>query len=78
MFPTHCFHLQTNLSPQSPDGDGQEPSTAMEQLGKDHEQQPRGHCSREVQVPSTPTENHNQEEVAEEDTLGNSRMYLTG
>lgn len=50
----------------------------MEQVGKDHEQQPRSHCSREVQVPPTPTANHNQEEVAEEDTFGNSRMYLSG
>ncbi|KAE8284964.1 putative E3 ubiquitin-protein ligase HERC1 [Larimichthys crocea] len=68
---------QTVQSPQSPDADRQEPSTSVEQVGKDHEQQPRGHCSREVQVPPTPTANHNQEEVAEEDPFGNSRMYLS-
>ncbi|CAJ1070719.1 probable E3 ubiquitin-protein ligase HERC1 isoform X5 [Xyrichtys novacula] len=68
---------QTAQSPQSPDADQQEPSTSTEQAGKDHEQQPRGHCSREVQVPPTPTANHNQEEVTEEDTFGNSRMYLS-
>ncbi|TKS84344.1 putative E3 ubiquitin-protein ligase HERC1 [Collichthys lucidus] len=68
---------QTVQSPQSPDADRQDPSTSVEQVGKDHEQQPRGHCSREVQVPPTPTANHNQEEVAEEDPFGNSRMYLS-
>lgn len=71
-------YLQTIISPQSPDADRQEPSTSMEQAEKDHEQQARSHCSREVQVPPTPTANHNQEEVTEEDTFGNSRMYLSG
>ncbi|XP_034565879.1 probable E3 ubiquitin-protein ligase HERC1 isoform X2 [Notolabrus celidotus] len=68
---------QTTQSPQSPDADQPEPSTSAEQVGKDHEQQPRGQCSREVQVPPTPTANHNQEEITEEDTFGNSRMYLS-
>uniref|UniRef100_UPI0037E82BA5 probable E3 ubiquitin-protein ligase HERC1 n=1 Tax=Semicossyphus pulcher TaxID=241346 RepID=UPI0037E82BA5 len=68
---------QTTQSPQSPDADRQEPSTSVEQVGKDQEQPSRGHCSREVQVPPTPTANHNQEEVAEEDAFGNSRMYLS-
>ncbi|XP_033501993.2 putative E3 ubiquitin-protein ligase HERC1 isoform X8 [Epinephelus lanceolatus] len=68
---------QTTPSPQSPDTDRQEPSTSVEQVGKDHEQQSGGHCSREVQVPPPPTANHNQEEVAEEDTFSNSRMYLS-
>ncbi|XP_042364650.1 probable E3 ubiquitin-protein ligase HERC1 isoform X3 [Plectropomus leopardus] len=68
---------QTTPSPQSPDTDRQEPGTSVEQVGKDHEQQSGGHCSREVQVPPTPTANHNQEEVAEEDTFGNSRMNLS-
>ncbi|KAM9841857.1 putative E3 ubiquitin-protein ligase HERC1 [Aulostomus maculatus] len=62
---------QTSQSPQSPDVDRQEPGTSV---GKG---QSGGHCSREVQVPPTPTANHNQEEVAEEDTFGNSRMYLS-
>ncbi|KAI3361765.1 hypothetical protein L3Q82_002108 [Scortum barcoo] len=66
---------QTTQSPQSPNR--AEPSTSVEQVGKDHEQQSRGHCSREVQVPPTPTANHNQEDVAEEDAFGNSRMYLS-
>lgn len=72
--------LQTVQSPQSPDADRQEPGTSVEQVGKDQEQQSGGHCSREVQVqmPPTPTANHNQEEVTEEDTFGNSRMYLSG
>ncbi|XP_049459515.1 probable E3 ubiquitin-protein ligase HERC1 isoform X7 [Epinephelus fuscoguttatus] len=68
---------QTTPSPQSPDTDRQEPSTSVEQVGKDHEQQSGGHCSREVQVPPPPTANHNQEEVVEEDTFSNSRMYLS-
>ncbi|XP_038590221.1 probable E3 ubiquitin-protein ligase HERC1 isoform X8 [Micropterus salmoides] len=68
---------QSTQSPQSPDADRQEPSTSVEQVGKDQEQQSRGHCSREVQVPPPPTANHNQEEVAEEDTFGNSRTYLS-
>lgn len=72
------LELQTSQSPQSPDADRQEPSTSVEQAGKDQEQQSGGHCSREVQVPPPPTANHNQEDVAEEDTFGNSRMYLSG
>lgn len=72
------FQLQTNQSPQSPDADRPEPSTSTEVVEKSREQQPRGQCSREVQVPPTPTANHNQEEVTEEDTFGNSRMYLSG
>ncbi|KAM3600471.1 uncharacterized protein V6R79_024041 [Siganus canaliculatus] len=64
-------------SPQSPEADRQEPSTPVEQVEKCHEQQPMGQCSREVQVPPTPTANHNQEEAAEEDAFGNSRMYLS-
>ncbi|XP_068190129.1 probable E3 ubiquitin-protein ligase HERC1 isoform X2 [Antennarius striatus] len=62
-------------SPQTPDGGRQEPSAPVEQLGK--EQQPRGLCSREVQVPPPPAANHNQEEPVEEDTYGNGRMYLS-
>lgn len=77
MFHT-CLELQTTQSPQSPDADRQEPSTSVEQVGKDPEQQLRSHCSREVQVPPPPTANHNQEEIVEEDTFGNSRMYLSG
>ncbi|XP_037609795.1 probable E3 ubiquitin-protein ligase HERC1 isoform X6 [Sebastes umbrosus] len=68
---------QTTQPPQSADADRQEPVSSEEQVGKDHEQQSGGHCSREVQVPPTPTANHNQEEVAEEDAFGNSRMYLS-
>ncbi|XP_065821674.1 probable E3 ubiquitin-protein ligase HERC1 isoform X4 [Labrus bergylta] len=65
---------QTTQSPESPEADRQEPSTSAEQAGKDPEQQSRGHCSREVQVPATPTANHNQEDIAEEDTFGNSQV----
>ncbi|XP_023264429.1 probable E3 ubiquitin-protein ligase HERC1, partial [Seriola lalandi dorsalis] len=68
---------QTAQSPQSPDIDGQQPGTSVEQAGKDHEQQSAGHCSREVQVTSPPTANHNQEEVAEDDAFGNSRMCMS-
>ncbi|XP_032396193.1 probable E3 ubiquitin-protein ligase HERC1 isoform X5 [Etheostoma spectabile] len=68
---------QTTQSPQSPDADRQEPGTSVEQEGKHPEQQSGGHCSREVQVPPPPTANHNREEVAEEETFGNSRMYLS-
>ncbi|XP_034402246.1 probable E3 ubiquitin-protein ligase HERC1 isoform X2 [Cyclopterus lumpus] len=68
---------QTTQTPQSPDADRQEPGTSAEQVGKDHEQQSGGHFSLEVQVPPPPTANHNQEEIAEEDTFGNSRMYLS-
>lgn len=35
--------------------------------------EPTGHCSREVQVPSTPTANHNQEESVED-----RRRHLSG
>ncbi|XP_078128363.1 putative E3 ubiquitin-protein ligase HERC1 isoform X2 [Sander vitreus] len=65
---------QTTQSPQSPDADRQEPGTSVEQEGKHPEQQSGGHCSREVQVPPPPTANHNQEEVAEEDTFGDSQV----
>ncbi|XP_074474894.1 putative E3 ubiquitin-protein ligase HERC1 isoform X1 [Sebastes fasciatus] len=68
---------QTTQPPQSADADRQEPVSSEEQVGKDHEQQSGGQCSREVQVPPTPTANHNQDEVAEEDAFGNSRMYLS-
>ncbi|XP_022618571.1 probable E3 ubiquitin-protein ligase HERC1 [Seriola dumerili] len=68
---------QTAQSPQSPDTDRQQPGTSVEQAGKDHEQQSAGHCSREVQVTSPPTANHNQEEVAEDDAFGNSRMCMS-
>ncbi|XP_068430797.1 probable E3 ubiquitin-protein ligase HERC1 isoform X3 [Clinocottus analis] len=68
---------QTTQSPQSPDADRQEPGTSAEQAGKDLEQQSGGHCSWDVQVPPPPTANHNQEEIAEEDAFGNSRMYLS-
>ncbi|XP_040012790.1 probable E3 ubiquitin-protein ligase HERC1 isoform X5 [Xiphias gladius] len=68
---------QTAQSPQSPDADRQEPGTSVEQAGKGREQQSGGHCSKEVQATPPPTANHNQEEVAEEDTFGNSRMYLS-
>ncbi|XP_023136650.2 probable E3 ubiquitin-protein ligase HERC1 isoform X3 [Amphiprion ocellaris] len=68
---------QISQSPQSPDVDRQEPSTSGEQVGKDHEQQSGGQCSREVQVPPSPTANHNQEEGGDEDRFGNSRMYLS-
>ncbi|XP_034457870.1 probable E3 ubiquitin-protein ligase HERC1 isoform X1 [Hippoglossus hippoglossus] len=68
---------QTAQSPQSPDADRQEAVPSVEQVGKDHVQPSVGHCSQEVQVTSTPTANHNQEEVAEEDAFGNSRMYLS-
>ncbi|XP_074547318.1 putative E3 ubiquitin-protein ligase HERC1 isoform X2 [Halichoeres trimaculatus] len=68
---------QTTQSPQSSEADQQEPSTSAEQARKDHEQQSRSLCSREVQVPPTPTANHNQEEITDEDTFGNSRMYLS-
>lgn len=71
------MNLQTSQSPQSPDSDRQEPSTSVDQAGKE-QQQSGGHCSREVQVPPTPTANHNQEDIAEEDTFSNSRMYLSG
>lgn len=70
--------MQTAQSPQSPDADRQEPGTSVEQAGKGREQQSGGHCSKEVQATPPPTANHNQEEVAEEDTFGNSRMYLSG
>ncbi|XP_032396190.1 probable E3 ubiquitin-protein ligase HERC1 isoform X2 [Etheostoma spectabile] len=65
---------QTTQSPQSPDADRQEPGTSVEQEGKHPEQQSGGHCSREVQVPPPPTANHNREEVAEEETFGNSQV----
>ncbi|XP_044188772.1 probable E3 ubiquitin-protein ligase HERC1 isoform X2 [Thunnus albacares] len=65
---------QTSQSPQSPDADRQEPSTSADQAGKDHEQQSGGHCSREVQVPPPSTANHNQEDVAEDDTFGSSQV----
>lgn len=73
----YLFVLQTSQSPQSPEVERQEPATSVEQVGKDHEPQSVGHCSREVQVPPPPTANHNQEEVAEEDRFG-SRVYLSG
>lgn len=75
---THFSYLQTAPSPQSPESDRQEPSTSADQTGKEQEQQSGGHCSREVQVPPTPTANHNQEDIAEEDTFSNSHMYLSG
>ncbi|KAM8827696.1 putative E3 ubiquitin-protein ligase HERC1 isoform 4-T4 [Spinachia spinachia] len=65
---------------QSPDVERQEPGTSVEQVGKEQQQQQQqqqqseGHCSWEVQVPPPPTANHNQEEVAEEDTFGNSQV----
>lgn len=62
--------LQSTVSPQSPNAG---PSASVEQTRKE----PTGHCSREVQVPPTPTANHNQEESVEE-TYGSSRMYLSG
>ncbi|KAL6096756.1 uncharacterized protein ACO6RY_06004 [Pungitius sinensis] len=69
---------QTTQTPQSPDIDRQEPGTSVEQVRKDQQQQQsEGNCSWEVQLPPPPTANHNQEEVAEEDTFGNSRMYLS-
>ncbi|XP_026152678.1 probable E3 ubiquitin-protein ligase HERC1 isoform X2 [Mastacembelus armatus] len=68
---------ETAQSPQSPDTDRQVPGTSVEQTVKDHELQSTGHCSREVQVTPPPTANHNQEEVAEEDAFGNSRVYLS-
>ncbi|XP_029371513.1 probable E3 ubiquitin-protein ligase HERC1 isoform X2 [Echeneis naucrates] len=68
---------QTAQSPQSPDTDRQEPRTSVEQVEKAHEQQTGGQCSQEVQVNPTPTANHNQEEVAEEDAFGTSRMYMS-
>lgn len=70
-------YLQTVHSPQSPEADRQEPRTSTEEAAKDV-QHPRGQCSREVQVPPTPTANHNQDEVSEEDAFGNGRMYLSG
>lgn len=62
--------LQSIVSPQSPDA---EPSSSLVQV----RMEPPGHCSREVQVPPTPSANHNQEDSGE-DTYGNSRMYLSG
>ncbi|KAM8872529.1 putative E3 ubiquitin-protein ligase HERC1 isoform 2-T2 [Synchiropus picturatus] len=59
-------------STQSPDMDQQEPGPLVE-----IERHPEGHCSREVQAPPTPTANHNQEEISDEDTFGSSRMYLS-
>lgn len=70
-------HLQTVFSPQSPEADQQEPLSSTEETAKNLHH-PRGQCSREVQVPPTPTANHNQEEVSEEDAFGNGRMYLSG
>lgn len=78
-FCTFSLYVQTVLSPQSPaEVDTQEPNHSVEEAGKDLQQHPRGQCSREVQVPPTPTANHNQEDIAEEDAFGNSRMYLSG
>ncbi|XP_014842886.1 PREDICTED: probable E3 ubiquitin-protein ligase HERC1 isoform X1 [Poecilia mexicana] len=68
---------QNSQSPQSPDADSEEPSMSMEQVGKDHEHQPVGYCNREVQVPPTPTANHNHEELTEDDRFSSSRMYLS-
>lgn len=69
------FILQSILSSQSPDADREEPNISVEQVGKDL----LGHCSRELQVPPTPTTNHNQEEGVEvEETFENSQMYLSG
>lgn len=77
MYLKHLLKLQISQSPQSPDVERQEPCTSVEQVGKDNEQQSVGHCSREVQVPPSPTANHNQEEVADDDRFG-SRVYLSG
>ncbi|KAK2888184.1 probable E3 ubiquitin-protein ligase HERC1 isoform X2 [Channa argus] len=68
---------QTAQSPQIPDAHRQEPGTSVEHVGKDPEQQSGGHSSREVQVTPPTTANHNQDEVAEDDAFGNSRMYLS-
>ncbi|XP_041825741.1 probable E3 ubiquitin-protein ligase HERC1 isoform X2 [Melanotaenia boesemani] len=68
---------QNSQSPQSPDGDRQEPGTSVEQVEKNHEQQSRSHCNREVQVPPLSPANHNQDEATDEDRLSNSRMYLS-
>uniref|UniRef100_UPI003AAEB7BA probable E3 ubiquitin-protein ligase HERC1 n=1 Tax=Centroberyx gerrardi TaxID=166262 RepID=UPI003AAEB7BA len=62
---------QSSQASQSPDEDRQEAGSPAEQAGKEPEQQAGG------QVPSAATAKHNQEEVAEEDTFGNSRMYLS-
>lgn len=51
---------------------------SMEQEGKEQEQQSVSYCHREVQVPPTPTANHNQEELTEDDRFNSSRMYLSG
>ncbi|KAF7670462.1 hypothetical protein LDENG_00124780 [Lucifuga dentata] len=68
---------QTSQVTQSPEEDRQEASTSAQQAGKDPEQQTAGRCSREVQVPPATAANHNQEEAAEDETLSNSRIYLS-
>lgn len=70
--------MQNSQSPQSPNADSEEPDMSMEQVGKDYEQQPVGYCNQEVQVPPTPTANHNHEELTEDDRFSSSRMYLSG
>ncbi|XP_038130884.1 probable E3 ubiquitin-protein ligase HERC1 isoform X2 [Cyprinodon tularosa] len=64
-------------SPQSPGINIQEACMSMEQAGKEQEQQSVSFCHREVQVPPTPTANHNQEEMTEDDRFNSSRMYLS-
>ncbi|KAM9306994.1 putative E3 ubiquitin-protein ligase HERC1 [Pholidichthys leucotaenia] len=68
---------QISQSSQSPDLERPEPGTSGELVGKVQEQQSVGHCSREVQVPPSTAANHNQEEVADEDRFGSSRLYLS-
>ncbi|XP_061589686.1 probable E3 ubiquitin-protein ligase HERC1 isoform X2 [Cololabis saira] len=68
---------QNSQSLQSPDVDGLEPCTSVDQVGKLPEQPTGSQCHREVQMPPTPTANHNQEETTGEDRFSNSRMYLS-
>ncbi|KAM4720559.1 putative E3 ubiquitin-protein ligase HERC1 isoform 3-T4 [Anableps anableps] len=77
MSPRQDSTKQNSQSPQSPVVDSEEPCMSMEQVGKDHEQQSVGYCNREVQVPPTPTANHNHEELTEDDRFNSSRMYLS-
>ncbi|XP_029920656.1 probable E3 ubiquitin-protein ligase HERC1 isoform X2 [Myripristis murdjan] len=62
---------QSSQASQSPGEDRQEAGTSVEQAGKEPDQQAGG------QVPPAATAKHNQEEVVEEDSFGNSRMYLS-
>ncbi|XP_028317880.1 probable E3 ubiquitin-protein ligase HERC1 [Gouania willdenowi] len=67
----------TKQSPQSPVIEEQEMSTSGNLIGKEVEHQPGSQCSREVQVPTPPTANHNQEAILDDEGFGSSRAYLS-